>query len=263
MQFPSASSPFLSSVPSKTCVLFHYHEQSREEPFDNSKDCCIVVAYRKRNTTHQRQVEASFLTIMLQNTFQPDMLPSEVAFVEGHEIVRNKKNRKGATNEADEAYFEKMLKHELKGRKGGGRGDEEFDDEDDADLYRFEESSNIGSSVYEEKGLNDASSANISSGVESGIDSCGESSGTGTSVMGGAAGGLDRMLKGKDGMEFISDVRCCFLLGLLVAAFTLTIGVYSIATNDQWEDFYHEVGLQLFVYKNDMLQFAHEMYSYF
>lgn len=258
MQFPSASSPFLSSAPNKSCVLLHYHKQSREEPFDNGKGCCIVVAYRKRNTTHERQVETSFLTIMLRNTFQPDMLPSEVAFVEGHEIVRNKKNRKGATNEADEAYFEKMLKHELKDRKGGGRGDDEFDDDDDdADHYRFEDSSNIGSSVYEEKGLNDASSANISSGAESGIDSYGESSGTGTSVMGGAADGLDRMLKGKDGMEFISDVRCCLLLGLLVAAFALTIGVYSIAASDHRDDFYHEVGLQLFAYKNEMLRSAH------
>lgn len=140
------------------------------------------------------------------------MLPSEVAFVEGHEIVRNKKNRKGAGDEADEAYFEKMLKHELKGRKGGGGDNQEFDDDDDDADYRFEDSSNIGSSVYEEKGLNDASSENNSSGVESGIDSYGESSGTGTSVMGGASDGFGPNAKRKrrDGVHF----RCPMLLAI-------------------------------------------------
>jgi hypothetical protein len=59
--------------------------------------------------------------------------------------------------------------------------------------------------------------------------------------MGGADDGLDRMLKGKDGMEFIADIRCCLILGLIAAAATLTIGVYAISKNDQDEDFYREV----------------------
>jgi hypothetical protein len=170
---------------------------------------------------------------MFRNTVQPAILPSEVAFVEGRELLRNKKKKRGARDTADEEYFEKILKQDLKEMNRDG------DNDDDDDDYRFDDSSNLGSSVYEEKGLNDQDTA--SKNDSSGIDSNGESSGTGTTIMQGADDGLDRMLRGKDGMEFIGDIRCCLILGLIAAAATLTIGVYAISKNDQDEDFYREV----------------------
>jgi hypothetical protein len=168
---------------------------------------------------------------MFRNSVQPAMLPSEVAFVEGHDLVQKKKKKKrsgGVT--ADEDYFEKILKHDLHERKQyHSKADNDGD-------FEFDDSSNALSSS-----LNDASSRNDSSGMESGVESSGESSDTGNSFMGGARDGIDRMLKGKDGMEFISDIRCCLILGLIAAAATMSIGVYALSKNHEVEDFYFEV----------------------
>jgi hypothetical protein len=168
---------------------------------------------------------------MFRNSVQPGMLPSEVAFVEGHDLVHKKKT-KGGGNIADEGYFERIIRHDLKEQKPY-----HSKDGDDGD---FDNSSNM-----ESFGMNDTSSRNDSSGIESGrdsgVESSGESSGTGTSFMGGVGDGFQRMLKGKDGMEFMSDIRCCLILGLIAAAATLSIGVYAISKNDQDEDLFVNV----------------------
>jgi hypothetical protein len=162
---------------------------------------------------------------MFRNFVQPAILPSEVVFVEGYDG-----KTKGRGDTADEKYFEKILKHDIKELKNdpGKPGDDSE--------FEFDDSSNL-----ELSGLNDTSSRNDSSGMESEVESSGESSGTGTSVIRGAGDGLDRMLKGKVGMEFISDIRCCLILGLIAAAATLSIGAYAISKNHQDEDFNLEV----------------------
>jgi hypothetical protein len=59
------------------------------------------------------------------------MLPSEVAFVEGRELLRNKKKKRGARDTADEEYFEKILKQDLKEMNR----DCDNDDDDDEDYH--------------------------------------------------------------------------------------------------------------------------------
>ncbi|KAG7351796.1 family 3 adenylate cyclase [Nitzschia inconspicua] len=158
---------------------------------------------------------------MLRNAVQPAMLPSEVTFVE---LLRKKKKRRRG-NRANEEYFEEMLKHDLKTRKKSKDGK---DDLPHHGSYSFSEV----------KCLNDHD--NSSRNDSSGIDSNGESSGTGTFNMGGTGYGFERLLKGKNGMAFISDVRCCLILGLIFVAATLTIGVYAISVNGQEDKFYRE-----------------------
>ncbi|KAL3903032.1 MAG: hypothetical protein SGARI_005561, partial [Bacillariaceae sp.] len=166
---------------------------------------------------------------MLRNSVQPAILPTEVAFVEGREIVNNKKKRRGQGNtDADEEYFDGLLKQDMKQlKKQGGSGHNDDDDDDDSNF-----SPNLSHN-------NDSSQEKSS---QDGSGSLGDTtSASGSGIVGGAAAGIDRMLKGKDGMEFISDIRCCLILSLIIVACTLTIGVYSVTKNDQQDDFYFEV----------------------
>ncbi|KAL3919374.1 MAG: hypothetical protein SGILL_003786, partial [Bacillariaceae sp.] len=164
----------------------------------------------------------------------PAMLPTEVAFVEGRELVKKKKNRKGNGDDADEEYFKGFIKQDLKGSKHQSHGHDDGDDDDDSNFTP-------GSSYYDEKSLGGNGDSGSSNNQSSNQDSMGDStSATGSNIVGGAAAGIDRMLKGKDGMEFISDIRCCLIFCLLIVAATLTIGVFSVTKNEQRDDFYLE-----------------------
>jgi hypothetical protein len=164
---------------------------------------------------------------MFRNWVQPAMLPTEVAFVERQELWHNKRSRRGGGADANEAYFEDILQQDLNRMAGVIENNEQDDD-----------ISNCipASSSFELVGLNDYdnSSKNSSSIVDSLANAGATDSNNGGVV-------LDRVLTGKDGMEFISDVRCCLILGLIAAAMTLSIGIYSISFIDQEDDFHFEV----------------------
>jgi hypothetical protein len=164
---------------------------------------------------------------MLRNQVQPAIMPTEVAFVEGREIVKNRKKHRGqGVAAADEEYFQGFLKHDIKATKNQDGGGDEEDD-----------SSNF--TPVSSQGRNDSSQDKSSQQDSGSMDDTTSASGSG--IVGGAAAGIDRMLTGKDGMEFIADIRCCLILSLIIVACTLTIGIYSVTKNEQQDDFHLEV----------------------
>jgi hypothetical protein len=150
---------------------------------------------------------------MFVNQVQPDVKPEELACVEGQKILQMTKHGKRRATPATEEYFQDILMKEIKERHG-----------DDLSKGSSHSSSNcMGKSCQ--------------------ISSCGESQEDTTLGEEKKMTKFDRILSGKAGLDFMSDIRCCLFLGLLIVVSSLSIAIYTVIFNGEEAAFYTGVSL--------------------